>query len=333
MIASLQCRENHMFHKGRFRAVIAAIAVLGALALLAGEVAAKPGGGGSRGLRTFSAPPATATAPKAAAPIERTMTQPQRPVTTAQGQTAPAQGGMLGRFGGFGGGMLAGFLGAGLLGMMFGGSLFGGLTGGGFASFLGLLLQVGLVVIVARLLWTWWQRRNASAYATAGGPSMRDAGDQLGQRSHAQSYGGGGGGSAPANDSVAIQEADFDTFERRLSEVQSAYSAEDLTKLRTLVTPEMLGYFAADLADNTSRGVVNEVSDVKLLQGDLSEAWREGAIEYATLAMRFSLVDIMRDRASGKVVEGSDKPQEFTELWTFLRGRDGDWILSAIQES
>ena len=35
---------------------------------------------------------------------------------------------------------------------------------GGFASLLGLMLQVGLVVIVARLLFAWWQRRHEPAY-------------------------------------------------------------------------------------------------------------------------------------------------------------------------
>ena len=33
------------------------------------------------------------------------------------------------------------------------------------------------------------------------------------------------------------------------------------------------------------------------------------------------------------MVEGSETPQEITEIWTFLRSRGGDWILSAIQES
>ena len=42
---------------------------------------------------------------------------------------------------------------------------------------------------------------------------------------------------------------------------------------------------------NASRGVVNQVSDVKLEQGDLAEAWREGNVDYATVAMRFRLVD------------------------------------------
>ena len=66
----------------------------------------------------------------------------------------------------------------------------------------------------------------------------------------------------------------------------------------------MLSYFSEDLATNASRGVVNRISDVKLLQGDLAEAWREGDTDYATVAMRYSLNDQMVDRDSGRVVEG-----------------------------
>ena len=73
--------------------------------------------------------------------------------------------------------------------------------------------------------------------------------------------------------------------------------------LRREVTPEMLSYFSEDLATNASKGVVNRVSDVKLLQGDLAEAWREGDADYATVAMRYSLKDEMVDRESGRVVE------------------------------
>ena len=67
------------------------------------------------------------------------------------------------------GGLAAGFLGASLLGLLFGRGLFGGMAG--LASIIGLLLQVMLVVIVARLIFAWWQRRNmpAPAYAAATG--------------------------------------------------------------------------------------------------------------------------------------------------------------------
>jgi predicted lipid-binding transport protein (Tim44 family) len=76
---------------------------------------------------------------------------------------------------------------------------------------------------------------------------------------------------------------------------------------------------------------VNRVSDVKLLQGDLAEAWREGNSEYATVAMRFALNDTTVDRASGRVVDGG--PQEVSEMWTFRRSNGGPWLLSAIQQT
>jgi predicted lipid-binding transport protein (Tim44 family) len=95
-----------------------------------------------------------------------------------------------------------------------------------------------------------------------------------------------------------------------LGEIQTAYGAEDLAALRLRMTPEMRSYYSEELAKNASRGVVNQLSDVKLLQGDLAEAWREGNDEYATVAMRYSLIDRILDRASGRVVEGGNHPQE-----------------------
>jgi predicted lipid-binding transport protein (Tim44 family) len=86
-----------------------------------------------------------------------------------------------------------------------------------------------------------------------------------------------------------------------------------------------------DLNANASRGVVNRISDVKLLQGDASEAWREGSTEYCTVAMRYSLKDEIVDRASNQVHESST--YETTELWTFMRVSGGSWILSAIQQT
>lgn len=314
----------------RVRGLMAAVAILAALVLVAGDADARIGGGksfGSRGARTFSPPPATQTAPRPASPMERSMTQPsqQRPAA-AGAQTTGQAGGFFNRPG-FMGGLFAGFLGAGLLGMLFGNGLFGGL-GAGFASMLGLILQIALIVLVARLIWNWLQRRNAGGYATAAGPSLRDM-NGGGTNDYMR---GTSGGASPMTGQVEVREDDFNAFERLLGDVQAAYSAEDLGKLRGFVTPEMLSYFAEQLADNTSRGVINQVSEVKLEQGDLAESWREGAVDYATVAMRFSLIDKTMDRATGKLVEGSDQKHEATELWTFMRSPGGKWILSAIQQ-
>jgi predicted lipid-binding transport protein (Tim44 family) len=49
--------------------------------------------------------------------------------------------------------------------------------------------------------------------------------------------------------------------------------------------------------------------------------------------MRFALTDKTIDRASGRLVEGSDRPTEATEVWTFVRPRGANWELSAIQQA
>ena len=301
------------------RVLVAIAAIAAVLAFVAADAHARAGGGfsgGSRGMRTFSAPPATSTAPNTGAPMQRTLTQPGTAGTL--GQTAARPGGLFG--GGLLGGLAGGFLGAGLFGLLFGHGFFGGMAG--FASLLGLILQIALIVIVARLLFTWWQRRNALAYAAAHpatGHSFSGLGGML-------------GGNAPAGAPLTIGKSDYDAFEHLLGEVQAAYSAEDINALRTKVTPEMLSYFSEQLAENASRGLVNKVSDVKLEQGDLAEAWREGGVEYATVAMRFALTDSMVERASGRTVEGGAL-SEVTELWTFMRAGGGDWMLSAIQQT
>jgi predicted lipid-binding transport protein (Tim44 family) len=190
-----------------------------------------------------------------------------------------------------------------------------------------LLLQLGVVLIVGRLIWAWWQGRNAPAFA---GLSPRQLADAYG-RPRPESNAGGSGF---AGGDVTVGKADFDNFERLLGEIQTAYGREDLNALRARVTPEMLSYFSEDLARNASRGVVNVVSDVKLLQGDLAEAWSEGDTEYASVAMRFSLIDRTIERASQRVVEGdATQPTEATELWTFMRTRGGSWLLSSIQQA
>jgi predicted lipid-binding transport protein (Tim44 family) len=235
--------------------------------------------------------------------------------------------------GGLFGGLAAGFLGAGLFGLLFGHGLFGGL--GGIFSFLGLVFQIGLIAFIAMALWRYFQRRNQPAYA-GGNPLYRDASGGMGSglgSGLGLGLGGSPAGPAQRSDAVGITGTDYDAFERMLGDVQAAYSNEDIGALRAKVTPEMLSYFSEDLAQNASRGVINRVSDVKLLNGDLSEAWREGGTDYATVAMRFSLHDWMIDRTTGRVVDGDPlRPQEVTEFWTFRRSQGGPWILSAIQQ-
>jgi predicted lipid-binding transport protein (Tim44 family) len=301
-----------------FLAAIAALALL----LTPGLADARAGSGGScgsRGSRTWSAPPSTNTAPSGGQTMQRSMT-PNSP------SASPGFGAPMGQ--GFGGrspfvsGLLGGLIGAGIGGLLFGHGFLGG-GGLGFGGFIGFLLQIFLIVMVVRFLLGWFRSRSP---ATAGGPGMF-------ARTGLPGGFGGGGAAAPSGPPIAIAPADYQAFEQLLTAVQAAWTAQDLPALQRIATPEMVSVFAEQLAEQTSQGVHNSVTNVRLLQGDLAEAWTESGREYATVAMRFSMIDVTLDGA-GRVVDGS--PQEHvtaTELWTFLRAPGGRWVLSAIQQS
>ena len=309
----------------RSSSLIAAVAVA-ALAFAPSLADARAGGGssfGSRGGRTYSAPPTTNTAPSMAAPMERSMTPRSAPSPSYGAPASPAFGGRSA----FGSGLLGGLLGVGIGSMLFGGGMFGGSGGLGFMGFLGLLLQAALLFFVVR----WLVRRfmGNRQPAMAGGPSFARM-----QQQPSGPLGGLGGGARPAAVApVQIGKPDYEAFDRLLHEVQAAWSAQDLNALRRVATPEMIGYFGEQLSEQASRGLRNTVTHVKLEQGDLAEAWSEGGQEYATVAMRFSSLDVTRDSA-GRVVDGDVTLRSMaTELWTFVRSRGGQWVLSAIQQA
>ncbi|MEP9356074.1 TIM44-like domain-containing protein [Xanthobacter sp. KR7-65] len=319
----------------RFRngSLLAVMAVVGALCLVGADHAeARKGISiGSRGTRTYQTPAPTQTAPGAAAPVQRSTTPQAQPGPTAaqRPQATPPRSSMFGS--GLGGALMRGLLIGGLVGMLMGGGL------GGLAGALGLVLQLGLIALVVFVV---MRLLRGSQPAPAGAGAR---------------YGGGGAGfpprPAPASarpsaadarpntahrDEIGVTPADLDTFERLLATIQGAYSREDQGELRQHTTPEMFGFLADELRDNAEAGLRNEVSDIKLLQGDVAESWREGPLEYATVAMRYAGRDVMVERASGRPVSGDvSGAGETTEVWTFVRQRGatgaGPWRVSAIQ--
>jgi predicted lipid-binding transport protein (Tim44 family) len=236
------------------------IMIAAAFVLVTADAHARPLSGlsaGSRGMRTYSAPPSTAALN--AAPIRRSMTQPSNAAPI--GQTTPSSG----LFGGRSlfGGIAAGFIGAGLFGLLFGHGFFGGLRVGPRS------------VITSRA----------------------------------------GGHNSPA-DHYLVAGAPYVSGFLRICEY-----CDGLQFRRS----------RWDVEWQQCR-LINRVTDVKLLQGDLAEAWREGGTDYATLAMKYALKDSMVERTSGRIVEGG-RGSDVTELWTFMRARGGNWLLSAIQQT
>ncbi|MFS8037858.1 TIM44-like domain-containing protein [Xanthobacter sp. AM11] len=318
----------------RRRSVLVALAVVGGLSLLCADHAeARKGGSiGSRGTRTYQSPAPTTTAPGTVAPVQRSTT-PQPSAQPAPSAARPQPAARPSMFGsGLGGSLMRGLLIGGVIGLLLGHGL------GGLAGMLGLLVQVALVALVVMLVLRFMRRPQPAAAGAGAGPHPRmphPAGAMGGAMGPRATPAGGAPASRPAQrDEIGITPADLDTFERLLGTIQTAFGQEDQAALKANTTPEIFGFLADELRDNAERGVRNKVSDVKLLQGDVAEAWREGTRDYATVAMRYASRDAMVDRATGRVLSGDRAGTgESTEVWTFTRERGGPWLLGAIQGS
>ncbi|MBD8890598.1 Tim44 domain-containing protein [Roseibium litorale] len=314
---------------------ILGLATLFAAADFAEARRAGSSGFGSRGMKTFSAPAPTKTTPGQAAPIQRTMTPQQTNKPSAGTPASGAAQQSRGLFGGFGGALMGGLLMGGLLGMMFGGGF------GGAAGFLGMIVQmlvIGLLVSLALRYFRSRKQPQAAGHTSSQANNPFQQAPSAGQqRGNVFGFGGGNSQAAAGRQEqvdmpISVEPADLDRFEEMLAEIQDAYSREDYAALRKLATPEAMSFLAEELGELASTGKRNTVTDVKLLEGDVSEAWSEGSDDYATVAMRYSAVDAVVDRANGQLLNGSlTEPQESTELWTFKRTNGGEWTLAAIQ--
>jgi len=135
-----------------------------------------------------------------------------------------------------------------------------------------------------------------------------------------------------------VTSADKAAFQQLLTDIQTAWSNQDLAGLRRSVTPEMLSYFSTALAEQTSLDIANHVEDIVLVQADVRETWVEDTTHYATIGLRWNArdytVSTTKQRGEpGYLIEGSEEtPTESSEVWTFMRYQNGKWLLSAIQQ-
>lgn len=320
----------------RFAALFAGLFLAFSMVAIDHAEARRGGSFGSRGMRTFQSAPATRTAPAPTAPVERSMT----PNTGVNSAARQPQAGLQrpGFMSGFGGTMMRGLLIGGLIGLLLGQGF------GGLAGMFGFLLQAVLIGGAIMLAIRFFRSQSARGPALAGAGNAQASRFENRATSPQQSagsftipgFGGGSGGGSPAggSDEITLAQSDLDAFQQLLTDVQEAFGREDHAALRRATTPEMVSYLSEELADNAQKGLRNEVSDITLLQADIAESWREDDRDYATAALRYESRDVMRERASGKVVEGDDDhPTETTELWTFMREDGSNWKLSAIQQA
>jgi predicted lipid-binding transport protein (Tim44 family) len=197
-------------------------------------------------------------------------------------------------------------------------------TGGYYGhSAFGTILELLIIGGLIWLAWRWFRGRTLYGGGGAGWPA-------------AMMPATAGGGRIGRD--INVDDGDLAAFQQLHASIQEAWSAGDLNRLRQMMTPEMLQHFSDELTRNASQGVQNVVSGVQLEKGELTEAWEEGDLQYATALMRWRARDyvVRLDGGAGntgQIVAGDPRTTvEAEELWTFVRRSGGRWLLSAIQQ-
>ena len=314
----------------RFLILLAALLPLTG-ALLVPDADARLGGArsmGSRGTHSYFAPPTTRLSPNATQPFQRS----QAPVGSygPRGYSTGFGGGsMFGRHP-FMTGLLGGLVGAGIGGLLFGGGFFH--PGLGFGGLFGTLIQLLILFFVVR----WLYRRFFANRMAGGGMAPRpafNAGPAGSAPGGWAGVAGGMGGSGGTSLPLQLNNEDFRAFDQCFLYVQEAWDNQDLGAIGRAATPEMMGYFREQLTSLQRQGLRNRVSDIRIEGMELSEAWSESGMDYGTVAIRFSMLDVTMD-GSGRIVDGSATTRSLaTEVWTFLRARNSHWVLSGIQQT
>ena len=122
---------------------------------------------------------------------------------------------------------------------------------------------------------------------------------------------------------ITIDKPDYEALKSRLAEIQDAYGRGDLTTLRRLTAAVCRGVRPGTHRP-TPRGVVDNVSNARLIQRDVTEA----CVNFMEkMQQRFALLRPEPDRrqTTGRVVSGSTTtPEEVTEVRFFRRPPGGN---------
>ncbi|MFI5346330.1 MAG: TIM44-like domain-containing protein [Elusimicrobiota bacterium] len=99
--------------------------------------------------------------------------------------------------------------------------------------------------------------------------------------------------------------------------IQDAWSSQDMTKARAFISDGVHERFSRQIADYKDRGIRNKMSDVKILEIEALGYVAGSSFDAVYVSVKASVLDQMVTLVDETVLSGG--PDEFTEVWTFLR--------------
>ncbi|MDD5628329.1 MAG: TIM44-like domain-containing protein, partial [Elusimicrobia bacterium] len=118
--------------------------------------------------------------------------------------------------------------------------------------------------------------------------------------------------------------------------VQQAWCGQDLAPARPLVSDGVMARFTVQLEMLKADGKRDRMDRLEVREARLLEAESGPRSDTLHVCLRASAVDSQVSLADGSLVGGSGQPEEFSEVWSFLRRREAgtapDWLLCEITQ-
>ena len=114
-------------------------------------------------------------------------------------------------------------------------------------------------------------------------------------------------------------EAFFSRCHDLLPNVQGAWSGQDMSSVRHFLSDGVFDRFALQLEMQRASGVRNEMRDVRVLGARLVGSASDRFFDTLHVAITAEAVDTLVSLDGGNLLQGDGAPEEFTEVWTFLR--------------
>jgi hypothetical protein len=119
---------------------------------------------------------------------------------------------------------------------------------------------------------------------------------------------------------------DLENFEERVerafAQIQQAWSKQNLSDVRGFMSDGVHERFSIQLREQRALGYRNEMSAVRVLETSLVDARFGRDFDVVSVRITASASDARFDCASGREIQGSRRAERFTEIWSFLRGRE-----------
>lgn len=116
---------------------------------------------------------------------------------------------------------------------------------------------------------------------------------------------------------------DLAAFEQRVglafNKIQGAWCAQDLRSVRPFISDGVHERFLLQIAEQKDEGYRDFMEGIRILDMRVIETESDGVYDEIALCIRAISVDYRISLATGKRVSGSGSPEQFEEVWTFLR--------------